>query len=1016
MSHPVTPSHSTCIRIAILCAVTAARGVGAASADVPYVHPQFPGAIAGGNDLVGHPTEAMLIAEGIAGSGDPFLPDPPLVSGQFINFESAPVKPLAYDAESSTLVAANTPNNSVVVFSVSDAGLQRVAEIPVGLEPVAVAFQPSSDSAERFVLVANFISDNVARVDLNTGQVVALREVGDEPVNIVVNAAGTHAFVVLQEGRLVCLDATTLAIVGETALDCNTPRAAAYDPVAQRLYVAALHSGNNTTVIGSPFVFRFDEPCTPDCPNECINGGTTCRTGIEAPVFGAALVFSVTASLFESTPMWPWPSAGSVAGSGSPPVLRITTDAGIPSAYADIVDIFSTDSGQPDPDVVNLWVQEWLAATGQTIVNAFGAVDLLIREYGDTDDHDVLVVDVSQPSSPQVVQIIANVGTTLTGLSRNPASGRLFVSNMQARNLTKHVQALRGHVVDHEVVILGGGPPHVAQARLDLHGGVPGFHNASDVNAEARRASLANPLEIVFNSSGTRAYLAALGPGRVAALNGTTGAVLGRGDVGRGPRGLVLDEARSRLYVLNRTDHTISIVEISGDALTQSGVVALFNPEPPVVRKGRDFLYSTRFSNNFATACATCHIDGHLDHLGWDLGDTAMTTLLPSPPITVSAPDPCETVITGAALSHPVKGPMVTQSLRGLADHAPFHWRGDKPEFVDFNEAFDGLLGGSELADVEMAAFDGFIKTVVYPPNPFRTRDNGFTNPNAANAITGYANSCHVCHQTQGAGALECAAVDGDVAFAISAVFQTQLVPQLRQIHKKFDSDRFNGFGLLHDGHEKRERNAHPIETFLIQFFPGLVPIADAMIAFLEAFPTNVAPVVGWQVLSAGDDDAQVLADVQLMIDQHHQSPSRCDVVAKGRRTGAMHGHWLISGPGDAALFQTDAGTTVTLEALLASGGPAAPLVFTAVPPGSGKRIGVDEDADGYLDALDPCVQQPNNGDVNADDITDFFDIDPFIAVLFSNGQVYNCGADVDGSGGVDFFDIDPFLAALFGG
>ena len=60
---------------------------------------------------------------------------------------------------------------------------------------------------------------------------------------------------------------------------------------------------------------------------------------------------------------------------------------------------------------------------------------------------------------------------------------------------------------------------------------------------------------------------------------------------------------------------------------------------------------------------------------------------------------------------HPLKGPMVTQSLRGIADSGPLHWRGDRnginsgatdPDpfdegqaFMHFRAAFQGLLGST---------------------------------------------------------------------------------------------------------------------------------------------------------------------------------------------------------------------------------------------------------------------------------------------------------------------------------
>jgi len=50
-------------------------------------------------------------------------------------------------------------------------------------------------------------------------------------------------------------------------------------------------------------------------------------------------------------------------------------------------------------------------------------------------------------------------------------------------------------------------------------------------------------------------------------------------------------------------------------------------------------------------------------------------------------------------------------------------------------------------------------------------------------------------------------------------------------------------------------------------------------------------------------------------------------------------------------------------------------------------------------------------GDVNMDGVVDFFDIQPFIAVL--SAQTFQAEADIDGDGDVDFFDIAPFIAIL---
>jgi len=64
---------------------------------------------------------------------------------------------------------------------------------------------------------------------------------------------------------------------------------------------------------------------------------------------------------------------------------------------------------------------------------------------------------------------------------------------------------------------------------------------------------------------------------------------------------------------------------------------------------------------------------------------------------------------------HPMKGPMTTQTLRGLVGQDPYHWRGDMPNFAAFNSAFAGLLGGQQLSDADMAAFTSFINTIRVP-------------------------------------------------------------------------------------------------------------------------------------------------------------------------------------------------------------------------------------------------------------------------------------------------------------
>src|SRR5262249_55085735 len=92
---------------------------------------------------------------------------------------------------------------------------------------------------------------------------------------------------------------------------------------------------------------------------------------------------------------------------------------------------------------------------------------------------------------------------------------------------------------------------------------------------------------------------------------------------------------------------------------------------------GRPFLYDAYFtSSNGEASCSSCHVFGDMDSLAWDLGNPDNTVLNNPNPILVDNPLP--QFFNAMKNFHPLKGPMTTQSLRGMANHGPMHWRGDR--------------------------------------------------------------------------------------------------------------------------------------------------------------------------------------------------------------------------------------------------------------------------------------------------------------------------------------------------
>jgi YVTN family beta-propeller protein len=180
---------------------------------------------------------------------------------------------------------------------------------------------------------------------------------------------------------------------------------------------------------------------------------------------------------------------------------------------------------------------------------------------------------------------------------------------------------LRGHLVETRVAIVAESGDAVTHVDLNPHvdyGVTPG-------PAEEIERSLSQPGDGVFSRDGSSFYLSAFGSGSVAVLDGDTGEVETRIRVGGGPSGVALHEAKRRLYVMNRFDNTLSIVDVVAEevvAVTGVAGPAHFDPTPGAIRRGRPLLYRARSSSGHGDiACATCHVFADLDGLAWDLGD-----------------------------------------------------------------------------------------------------------------------------------------------------------------------------------------------------------------------------------------------------------------------------------------------------------------------------------------------------------------------------------------------------------
>ena len=809
----------------------------------------------------------------------------------FVHFESAHVHPVAITPDGSRLLVVNTPDNRLSVFSLTGTAPTRVAEIPVGMEPVSVAALD-----DQTAWVVNQLSDDVSVVDLTTMHVRATVRVGDEPSDVVFAGSaapdpGPLAYVsVSQENQVKVYNPNTLSRVDTIAIDGRMPRALARTIDGTRVYVAVFHGGNRTSVLSAQEVGNALPP--PDPP---------LKNGLPPP----------------------------------PPVgLIVQQQSGV-------------------------WRDELSRNWGPTGPTPNGPAPKIAYTLFD--------VDVAQinTANQTVVDTVSDIGAVNFGIAVSP-NGTVAVTATEARNFRRFEPNVRGHVVDTRAVLIGSGG---GVTPVDLN---PTIHLDSLPDPQDLDVAIGIPTGVAWSGDNLSFYVTALANDRIARIS-SGGAILARAPTVAGPTGVLVDDARGRIYVVGRFHNqlqTLNRATLSSVAIAPIGM----DPTPDPIVNGRKFFYGGFTSGHGEEACATCHLFGDFDNLAWDLGNPQGDM------------QPVDT--TGQVLAqilntqvHPMKGPMTTQSLRGLTapTYGDFHWRADRRDLNAFNAAFVNLMGrAAPLPDSQMAAFDDFVQPLVYPPNPRQNLDRSYPDaplhsPSARRGRTFFFDqptdallTCNGCHASTMFGPGTNGQIINNQALQES---QDMKVPQLRNLYKKTGFTDApgalnpRGFGVTHDGSVDR------LFTFL--HFPGFnfnqpstqTPDENRrdVEAFLLAFDTGVAPAVGFQITFDGSNNGSppLLGQLQTVRDQFDST--FIDVIAKGR-VGTQPRGWAYVG-GDRWDPDKAAEPNLTTAQLLAlATGLGSAVTVTGVPRGSGVRMGIDRDRDSYPDA-DELDAGSNPGD-----------------------------------------------------
>ncbi len=101
-------------------------------------------------------------------------------------------------------------------------------------------------------------------------------------------------------------------------------------------------------------------------------------------------------------------------------------------------------------------------------------------------------------------------------------------------------------------------------------------------------------------------------------LSASANYVVARINVGHDPRGVLMARDGRHVFVANRLDDSISVIDAQSNRVA-STVPLEGAKQISVLRHGEQTFYTARYSFQGQIACANCHIDSTFDGLTWDL-------------------------------------------------------------------------------------------------------------------------------------------------------------------------------------------------------------------------------------------------------------------------------------------------------------------------------------------------------------------------------------------------------------
>ncbi len=182
-------------------------------------------------------------------------------------------------------------------------------------------------------------------------------------------------------------------------------------------------------------------------------------------------------------------------------------------------------------------------------------------------------------------------------------------------------------------------------------------------------------------------------------LSASANYVVARIPVGHNPRGVLLSKDGKRLYVANRLDDNISVIDTAANRVVATidlGGPKTINP----FRRGERIFFTADYAFQGQFGCSNCHLDATIDGLQWDLEPDGFG-----------------------------KDIVDNRSLEDLAGTEPFKWNGGNPDMpTECGPRTEKYFFRSQsFGDRELTDLVTFVYSLPYRPNRYRLANGELT-------------------------------------------------------------------------------------------------------------------------------------------------------------------------------------------------------------------------------------------------------------------------------------------------